>query len=87
MRPSHMELKRSLTLGEAIATFVVILSTVIGFYVNVQVRLSGLEMRQNTYENMMNKTDGNFDKLNEKLDKITEQIGNMRADIATKKDK
>jgi predicted nuclease with TOPRIM domain len=82
-----MQLKRSLTLGEAITTCILILSAAIGVYVNVQVRLNAIEMRQSTYENMMNKSDQNFDKLNEKLDKITEQIGNMRADIATKKDK
>lgn len=82
-----MQLKRSLTLGEAIATFILILSTMIGFYVNTQVRLSALEMRQNTLENVQTKSDQNFDKVNDKLDKITEQIGNMRADIANKKDK
>jgi predicted negative regulator of RcsB-dependent stress response len=80
-------LKRSLTLGEAIATFILLLGTVIGFYVNTQVRLSALEMRQNTYENLMNKADQNFEKVNDKLDRITEQIGSMRAEIATKKDK
>lgn len=82
-----MQLKRSLTLGEAIATFILLLGVVVGFYVNTQVRLSALEMRQNTTELMQTRADQNFDKVNDKLDKITEQLGNMRADIATKKDK
>lgn len=82
-----MQLKRSLTLGEAIATFILLLGTIIGFYVNTQVRLGALEMRQNVVEINQTKNDGNFDKINDKLDRITEQIGNMRADIATKKDK
>lgn len=82
-----MEFKRSLTLGEAITTGILLLGIVIGFYVNVQVRLQALELRVETFEQVTNRMDASFDKVNGKLDGIKDELGTMKVAIASKQDK
>lgn len=79
--------KKSLTLGEAITTGIVVLSVSIGFYVSTQVRLNALEMRMQQNETFTQKVDASFEKVNEKLDGIKDQIGTMKVELANKKDK
>lgn len=56
-------MKKEISLAQLIGFTVTLLGIVIGFYVNVQVRLNNLELRMNQTESVINKFDGKLDKM------------------------
>jgi peptidoglycan hydrolase CwlO-like protein len=75
------EIKRlSITLGELLMASLVILGSVLTFWISTTVRLNSLESRMNTSEKK-------FDNIDNKLDKITEGVNDLKVTLQNKADK
>ncbi|MFC4230575.1 hypothetical protein ACFOW1_01645 [Parasediminibacterium paludis] len=74
------KLSRSITLGELLATGIVVVSVCLGFWKNTDVRLTTLELR-------MQQAEQNNNVINVKLDKLQEGINEVKLSLKDKVDR
>lgn len=83
--------KRGISMGEAFAFLITLLGTIIGVYINVQIRLHdvevGLRMNKENIETRDTRNDKSFEKINAKLDDIQTSLYDIKIQLQRKQDK
>lgn len=80
-------LKRSITLGELITACLVVVGSVISFWISTNVRLSALEINKELQDKNYNDTKISFDKINGKLDELKDGQGDIKIVLERKQDR
>lgn len=80
-------LKKSITLGELIMASIVVVSAILGFWINTNVRLTGLEISKATQESNYNETKTSFKEMGVKLDRLNEGQNEIKVTLGNKQDR
>lgn len=80
-------MKRQVTLGEVLAMGILILGTILSFWISVNVRLSALEINKQAQADNWTDAKASFEKINNKLDKQQDGINDIKISVERKQDR
>jgi peptidoglycan hydrolase CwlO-like protein len=80
-------LKRSITLGELVTASILLIGTILGFWINTNVRLSALEINKQTQDSNYNEARQSFKEIGNKLDKLNDGQNEIKVSLQNKMDR
>ena len=80
-------MKRTITLGELITASFVVIGSILGFWINTNVRLSALEISKQNTESSYSDMRASFKELGTKLDKLNDGQNEIKISLQNKQDR
>lgn len=79
--------KRSITFGELVIASFAVISAIMGFWINTNVRLSALEISRQNQESNSIETKASFKEIGLKLDKLNDGQNEIKISLQNKQDR